>query len=107
VPTPTGHSDSVTVAAIDGNGQRCVTGAEDRTCRVFDLASAATCHVLRLPAPPAAITIRESTCLVAAGDRAYVFDLVSCTCSPVALVYFMMVDCVEPCFDSKGPYGCA
>lgn len=72
-----GHSDSVTVAAIDGNGQRCVTGAEDRTCRVFDLASAATCHVLRLPAPPAAITIRESTCLVAAGDRAYVFDLES------------------------------
>lgn len=71
-----GHSDSVTVAAMEEGGRRCVTGGDDRSCRVFDVASGACSHVLRLPAPPIDITVRGTACLVAAGDRAYVFDLV-------------------------------
>lgn len=71
-----GHSDSVTVAAVDGRGLRCVSGSDDGTCRVFDLASGAASHVLRLPEPPSAVVLRGQACLVSAGDRAHLFDLV-------------------------------
>ena len=71
-----GHSDSVTAAAVDGRGLRCVSGSDDGTCRVFDLASGAASHVLRLPGPPSAVVVRGEVCLVTVGERAHVFDLV-------------------------------
>lgn len=75
------------MAAVDEEEGRCVTGADDKTCRVYDLASGTALHVLRLPAPPSSVVLRGNACLVAASDRAYVFDLVR----PVTLSSFAVI----------------
>ncbi|ONI88740.1 hypothetical protein ALI22I_17250 [Saccharothrix sp. ALI-22-I] len=75
----TGHTDIVTAVAVTPDGSRAVTGSQDATARVWDLATGRELHILTGHAAPVgavAVTSDSSRVITGSDDgTAWVWDL--------------------------------
>ena len=62
-----GHESGVFSAAVSPDGGRLATAAEDRTARIWDLATGTVLHVLEHPGDPEAIDWSPDGSVVATG----------------------------------------